>query len=62
MDVELITGHAGTDHIGADEARMFLRGIAGVGCYYLEDAPGFRGFDPIFCSFRLLSGLIEMEH
>jgi hypothetical protein len=34
MAVELITGYAGTAHVGSDDARSAIAGIVGTGSYY----------------------------
>lgn len=39
MAVELVTGYAGANHIGADEVRKVVRSLTGSGNYYCEAAP-----------------------
>lgn len=39
MAVELVTGYAGANHVGADEIRKLVRSLAGKGNYWCESAP-----------------------
>lgn len=62
MPIELITGHAGEDHVSAEDARAMHRGIFGNGNYILEGSDPEKIVPEITVTIPALELMLNGSH